>query len=178
MARGVIVLGDWTFPGPPGNGVAIVRPTSSVKVDKREADGQDDATTTTKGRKTGEIEVEFRWADEDGDPTGADAYAVRMLYDISPRGPKSGKPFEWVADDQEIHAAYSVIVETLKGPIRVPGAEATATATMSTWVKRKPAQLVTKTPDAAQPWGTKPGVAVFTRRKLPGFANNPVTVKP
>jgi hypothetical protein len=178
MARGAIAIGDWPYPGAMGGGVAIPKPTSAAKIDKKESDGQDDGRTTFKGKKVGEIEIEFRWEDTKGDPTGVNFYTTAMLADISPRGPKAGKSFEWVDDDQDIHKAYSIVVETLKGPIRPPGSgEATATLSCSTWVKPKPAQPVAKTPDKAEPWGTKPGVATFTRT-LPGFAKTPPKVKP
>jgi len=169
---GTVQLGTWVFPPVGSEGIAVCSWTSSAKIDEKEGDGTNDARTTYKGRQVGVVKIALRWKEK----TPADEYAVKMLKDISPRGTSSGKPFEIVASDQDIHEAHSVIVKTIEGPVRTPGlGEASATITCSTWTKPTSYQrktAVTKTPASATSGGKKSPSAVNLVADPPGFLND------
>jgi hypothetical protein len=170
MARpGVVQVGAWKWPAKDVEGLAVVKWKSSGKVDQKESDGKDDARTTWKGRKTGDVSITITWKETDA----ADAAATAMLTALSPRGPNSGLPFELVAADQGIHNAHSIIVTDLAGPNRTPGSgQATADITASTWSKPSaPAGGKGKTPDAAVEWKNSP------MKGQSGFDNNASTTK-
>lgn len=148
---GGVQFGGWEFPPPDvGGGIALVTWDSGAKVDEKESDGKNDARTTFKGSSPAKFEVELRWS---GRATSTDDYAVRMLKDLSPRGPNAGKPWEFVAADQEIHNAFNAMVKTIRGPVRTAGQdEVTAKISCSSWVKPKATKSVAKTPKKAEPW--------------------------
>ncbi len=103
-ATGTVQIGTWRFPPPEdAQGVAVLKWSSGVKLDKKETDGKNDARTTFKGRQTGEVKITLRWKERDasGATTKIDGYVTRMLVDLSPRGPNGGTPYEIVAKDRD-----------------------------------------------------------------------------
>lgn len=154
-ASGSVKFGsEVQFPTNAGNCIVVVKFTSKGKVDKKEADGKDDAHTTWKGRAPAEIEINLSW--KEIEPT--DQEVCDALYQISPRGPNSGKAWDFTVGDgrdAKIHNAPRVVIEDLDGPVRSPGkGEATAKIKCSSWTQPTQANGPGKatTPTDPQKW--------------------------
>lgn len=151
VAAGFLRLGAYQFgPNVAASCVVTVKPKSKGKVDKKAADGKNDAITTWKGQEPASLTIDLTW---NGANLAVDRAVTANLYQISPRGPNAGQPMACAFKDSRIHGVSSLIVEELEGPERKPGTDlVTAKITATSWVQ--PAQTgqgAATTPKAADP---------------------------
>jgi len=142
----------------PSMGSCEVDYTSAGEFKAIKADGKNDARQTWLGRHNAVIKIQLTWKDDtrpgseiDGP---IDSAATAFLAAISPRGPAGGQAWEWVEQDQGIHAVTSVTVEKLTTK-RVPGSgKGTASIELFSWVKPTAGAgvTVTKTPNPPNKW--------------------------
>ena len=120
--RGYLQLGTHEFgPGAPSDAarcVVTLKPKSKGKVDKKNAQGKDDAKTTWQGKDPADLEIEISWNSND---TAADAAIEDRLSDLNPRGPNGGKTLMIAARRLRIHAIDTIIIEEMDGPEDKPG---------------------------------------------------------
>lgn len=174
MAYGEFAIGSWKWQR--RHGSVLIAYKSSAEFDKKKADGKNDARTTFKGRKVGEVSITITWK-IDKAAAGAkgpiDSYVRDLLADISPRGPNAGKSWTWTEDDQTIHNANDITIDDIDTK-RPPGTgSGTATIKASTWTKPPPTPSVVKTPTKPEPWspGQGPPLTVLVPDP-PGFLND------
>jgi hypothetical protein len=181
-----VTFGELRLPGPSG-GVSIkVHYKASGKVDQKEHDGADDGTSTWKGRKPRDIEIELTWLYDaragtggaggdslgsGGDTIGADVEGgivhqevCDVLDKLTPASPDAGKPFDFSESDaraQKIANVKSILVKELDlSPPDYDKGTRTAKISADSWVKPKPkAPDATKTPRDPSGWrlGHPPG---------------------
>ena len=167
------------WPPPGSGGVVVVTFKGGQKLDKKEADGKDDARVSAKGRKLCDIKIAMTWivprviAGERFFGEAEDT-ANTMLKAISPRGPNAGMAWEFTvtgesAETAKIHDVRSVMIDDIEGPNPSPGSGLkTATITASSWTKPTATAGKAKTPDKAEPWSKNTTTKIGTNGNVVG----------
>lgn len=170
---GFCTIGTWQFPPTSGSCTVLVSIEAEGKVDEKEADGKDDATTTWKGRKPASVKISLSWRAfnwQGQTPANVDIRAA--LKDLSPRGMNGGKAWEFTHCDAEVHGVLSIIIKKISGPKWELGSDkVTADIEAASWVKPAPKDTgAAKTPASASPWdAAAPGRKPSTPSAPQGF---------
>jgi hypothetical protein len=180
LPRGYLQIGGFEFgpgaQGPTARCVVKLKPKSSGKVDKKPAQGSDDAKTTWQGRLPADLEYEFSWNAQDAD---ADAAIEEALYQIGPRGPNKGQTQTISGGRLRVHATDQVIVDELEGPDDVPGTSLVTAKLKLSSISKQAQTKQTGTGDATTPTDPKKwtggGQPTTTVQGFGGDPNNKVT---
>jgi hypothetical protein len=168
--RNVLQMGAVKWPPGDGMGFAMVKCSSSGKVDEKPSDGKSDSTITWKGRENRKLDIEMTWPDDSDDPDGlgADEAALKFIADIDPSGANGGKPREWAHPITKPMNVKSIMVKKIDLEYKAGEGIGTAKIEAASWTKPPTSGKgdggKASTPDEADKWymgktppGTKAG---------------------